>query len=148
MYISENIVNAVKQANLVEDEKPKVPTKPKRAKVNVADAVSNYKMEDGKPVTLDTNVLNGRTQDEIESLIVGIAKCDDVKKRYRMLNELLIKTRLVNTEIQRHKFYVDEHDKTISFLDSHGAVYTHLNDDKIEIPLLLESVHKLYEKYN
>lgn len=81
-------------------------------------------------------------------MIVGVAKCDDAKKRFRMLNELLVKTRLVDTEIQRHKFYVEEHDKTISYLESHGAVYTFLNADKIEIPLLLESVQKMYEKYH
>lgn len=148
MNIDQSIVNAVKQANLVKDEPVKIPSKPKRAKVNLSDAVANYKVEDGKPVALDTNVLNGRTQDEIESLIVGVAKCDDAKKRFRMLNELLVKTRLVDTEIQRHKFYVEEHDKTISYLESHGAVYTFLNSDKIEIPLLLESVQKMYEKYN
>lgn len=147
MYIDQSIVNAVKQANLVNDDEPRIPQKPKRAKVNVADAVANYKVSDGKPVTLDTNVLNGRVQDEIETLIVGIAKCDDSKKRFKMLNELLVKTRLVDTEIQRHKFYVAEHDKTMSFLESHGAVYTFVNSDKIEIPLLFESVQKLYEKY-
>lgn len=50
MNIDQSIVNAVKQANLVQEEQVKIPQKPKRAKVNLSDAVANYKVEDGKPL--------------------------------------------------------------------------------------------------
>lgn len=87
---------------------------------NVA-ADSNKYEGKHQPQNVNPQAFNGDLQEKMDWLIAAVARSDDKEARYKALIELLKMTRTMANENRKAKWYMDQYNEAVGFLERMGC---------------------------